>query len=80
MALDNTALNQEEIDFLAQATLSARIANRGEVVNLDHVESGILKFAMRAPRISARRSRAASASSSRATAARRSSGGRARTS
>lgn len=46
MPVDNTALTQEEIDFLAQATLSRRIANRGDVVPLDRVQSGTLKYAM----------------------------------
>jgi hypothetical protein len=46
MAVDNTALNQEEIDFLAQATLSRRVANRGDVDALDRVESGLFKFAL----------------------------------
>ena len=44
MAVDNTQLTVEEIDFLAQSTLSRRIANRGEVVALDRVESGVLKM------------------------------------
>jgi hypothetical protein len=46
MPVDNTALTQEEIDFLAQATLSRRIANRGDVTALDRVESGTLKYAL----------------------------------
>ena len=46
MPVDNTQLTQEEIDFLAQATLSRRIANRGEVTALDHVESGTFKYAL----------------------------------
>jgi hypothetical protein len=46
MPIDNTALNQEEIDFLAQATLSRRIVDRGDVVNLDSVESGLYKLAL----------------------------------
>lgn len=46
MPLDNTALTQEEIDFLAQATLSRRIANRGDVTGLDRVESGTFKYAL----------------------------------
>jgi hypothetical protein len=44
MPVDNTSLTQEEIDFLAQATLSRRVANRGDVTPLDRVESGTLKF------------------------------------
>jgi hypothetical protein len=46
MPVDNTALTQEEIDFLAQATLSRRIANRGDVTALDRIESGTLKYAL----------------------------------
>ena len=46
MPVDNTALTQEEIDFLAQATLSRRIANRGDVTALDRVESGTFKYAL----------------------------------
>jgi hypothetical protein len=46
MPIDNTSLTQEEIDFLAQATLSRRIANRGDVTALDRVESGTLKYAL----------------------------------
>lgn len=46
MSVDNTSLTQEEIDFLAQATLSRRIANRGDVTALDRVESGTLKYAL----------------------------------
>jgi hypothetical protein len=46
MPVDNTAFTQEEIDFLAQATLSRRIAKKGEVQPLDRIESGTFKFAM----------------------------------
>lgn len=46
MPVDNTAFTQEEIDFLAQATLTRRIVNRGDVTALDHVESGTLKYAL----------------------------------
>lgn len=46
MPVNNDSLTQEEIDFLAQATLSRRIAKRGEVTPLDRIESGTLKYAM----------------------------------
>lgn len=46
MPVDNTALTQEEIDFLAQATLSRRIANRGDVTALDRVQPSTLKYAL----------------------------------
>jgi hypothetical protein len=46
MPIDNLSLTQEEIDFLAQATLSRRIANRGDVTALDRVESGTMKYAL----------------------------------
>lgn len=46
MAIDNTALTQEEIDFLAQATLSRRIVKRGEVQPLDRIQSGVFQYAM----------------------------------
>ncbi len=46
MSVDLTAFSQEEIDLLAQATLSRRIVNRGEVTSLDRVESGTLKYAL----------------------------------
>lgn len=46
MPVDNTSLTQEEIDYLAQATLSRRIANRGDVNALDRIESGTLKYAL----------------------------------
>lgn len=47
MPVDNTALTQGEIDFLAQATLSKRIANGGTVVPLDRIESGTTKFLLK---------------------------------
>lgn len=47
MPVDSTALTQEEIDFLAQATLSRRIANGGDVQPLDRIESGTLKFLLK---------------------------------
>ena len=46
MPVDNTSLTQEEIDYLAQATISRRIAKRGEVTALDRVESGTLSYAL----------------------------------
>lgn len=46
MPVDSTSLTQEEIDFLAQATLSRRIANRGDVDALDRVQSGTFKYAV----------------------------------
>jgi hypothetical protein len=46
MPVDNTGLTQGEIDFLAQTTLSRRIANRGDVTALDRVESGTFKYAL----------------------------------
>lgn len=46
MTVDNTGLTQEEIDFLAQATLSRRIANRGDVTPMDRIESGVMKYAL----------------------------------
>lgn len=46
MSVDNTSLTQEEIDFLAQATLSRRIGKRGDVTAMDRVESGTLKYAL----------------------------------
>lgn len=46
MPVDTTNLTQEEIDFLAQATLSRRIAKRGDVTALDRVDSGTLKYAL----------------------------------
>lgn len=46
MPVDNTGLSVEEIDFLAEATLSRRIANRGSVTALDRIESGTLKYAL----------------------------------
>lgn len=46
MPVDNTQLTQEEVDFLAQATLSRRIANRGDVVALDRIDSGVFQYAL----------------------------------
>lgn len=46
MSVDNTALTQGEIDFLAQATLSRRIANNREVTAMDRIASGTFKYAM----------------------------------
>ncbi len=46
MPVNNDSLTQEEVDFLSQATLSRRIAKRGEVTPLDRIESGTLKYAL----------------------------------
>ena len=46
MPVDNSQLTQEEVDFLGQATLSRRIANRGDVVALDRIESGVFQYAL----------------------------------
>lgn len=47
MPIDDTALTQGEIDFLAQATLSKRIADGGTVVPLDRIESGTVKYLLK---------------------------------
>lgn len=46
MTVNNDSLTQEEIDFLAQATLSRRIANRGDVTAMDRIETGTMKYAL----------------------------------